>query len=299
MDTRKKIPGFSKYTITTDGDIFNKFGKKLKPEKTVKEYLRVTMVNDDGIAKRKYVHCLMMLTFNPLPDSLSRNDYKIHYKNLDRADNRLENLEWVPIAKPKEKKTQGPFNNKWMKERILAYRAGDVKACEEVIKRFTRLIQVYSYRLNYEDAYSSMVLRLLEILNAIDLDRFDDVNHSIQKYIARSIHNEYIHISKKQQEEMKRIKYSVEDCLQSDNPGLTRIMFNYIDIFEKGRLFLQEALSKVTPSQRVVLVYFYIYGYTIAEIGKMLGVSRQSVNGLRLRALYRLRNIYGGGLNNG
>jgi len=48
-------------------------------------------MKDTGKFMKKYVHRLVAIYFIDNPD----NKREVNHKNLDRADNRAENLEWI------------------------------------------------------------------------------------------------------------------------------------------------------------------------------------------------------------
>lgn len=282
MTERLPIPGHDGYTCSIDGHIFGKSGRQLNERKHSQNepYLRVDLT-DNGKSGTYLVGRLVLLTFDPRPDS---DRLAVHYKNSNPVDNRLENLEWVTKSEQCRRAALAKIvPNKWLKERIQAYRDGDQGACYEIIEKFTKLITLYARRLKSEDAYQDITVNLLEVLMAVDLQRFDDESNALQRYLAICIRHKYVYIAiKKQREDSTRKNLPVDDCLHS----------NTLIPFTADRLFLQEAFDRVTPQQRRVLILHYVYGYTIAEIGKILGVSRQTANGLRQRAIHDLRMAY-------
>lgn len=87
---KKKIPNFPNYVITTDGDVFNQSGLKLKPEKSRNGYLRVSLSNKRVKHKRMFVHRLVAEAFIPNPEKLPQVDHK----NEIKTDNNVSNLRW-------------------------------------------------------------------------------------------------------------------------------------------------------------------------------------------------------------
>ena len=88
---KKKIPNFPNYAITTDGDVFNQNGLKLKPEKSRNGYLRVSLSNKRVRHKRMLVHRLVAEAFIPNPKKLPQVDHK----NEIKTDNNVSNLRWA------------------------------------------------------------------------------------------------------------------------------------------------------------------------------------------------------------
>lgn len=76
------------YFVTNDGRVFRE-GRELKPELT-KGYHRVTL-SIGGIPKRYLIHRLVAIIYIDNPD----NKKYVNHINHNRADNRVENLEWV------------------------------------------------------------------------------------------------------------------------------------------------------------------------------------------------------------
>ena len=86
----KTVPNFPNYRVTTNGEVFNQDGCKLKPDTTNKGYHRVSLSNDNVSHKRLSVHRLVAEAFIPNPNHLPQ----VNHINQDKTDNRVENLEW-------------------------------------------------------------------------------------------------------------------------------------------------------------------------------------------------------------
>jgi hypothetical protein len=93
----KKIPNYSLYEASTDGDIktFNWKNKGteaiMKPAKDTRGYLRTMLKNESGKFCTIKVHRIIAQTFieNPL------NKATVNHKNGIKDDNRVCNLEWM------------------------------------------------------------------------------------------------------------------------------------------------------------------------------------------------------------
>ena len=90
----KAIEGYSNYEVSTYGRVRNiKTNKIVKPRPTNRGYLRVALYSDNG---KKYgkditIHSLVLNAFSVKPEG----NYEPDHINLNKFDNRLENLRWV------------------------------------------------------------------------------------------------------------------------------------------------------------------------------------------------------------
>ena len=89
------IKDYPNYKISTYGRVRNiKTGKIVTPRPTNRGYLRVALYNEDN--NKKYgkdvtVHSLVLNAFSKKPEG----NYEPDHINLNKFDNRLENLRWV------------------------------------------------------------------------------------------------------------------------------------------------------------------------------------------------------------
>ena len=88
----KQIKRFSNYYCDEEGNIYSTMrGKmhKMKQQDNKNEYKQVTLINDKGERKTRFVHRLIALTFFTAFDE---NKHEIDHINGVRNDNRLDNL---------------------------------------------------------------------------------------------------------------------------------------------------------------------------------------------------------------
>lgn len=86
-----------------------------------------------------------------------------------------------------------------MLKKITDYRKGDNNSLLEIIEIFNPLISKYSRLLDKEDTRQDLIIHLIKILNNIPIDNKRLLkNKEIMGYIAKSIRNEYIKLSKKE-----------------------------------------------------------------------------------------------------
>ena len=86
----ERVVGFPNYTVSSKGEVFNARGMRLKPDVSKNGYLRVSLSYGDAKHKRCLVHRLVAKAFIANPGNLPQ----VNHINGDKADNRVENLEW-------------------------------------------------------------------------------------------------------------------------------------------------------------------------------------------------------------
>ena len=84
--------GFSKYLISTDGQVYSLKRDRLLPQGfTERGYKQVDVCNDEGIKKHMRVHRLVyMAHIGAIPEGM-----QINHKDEDKTNNCIENLEVV------------------------------------------------------------------------------------------------------------------------------------------------------------------------------------------------------------
>lgn len=90
----KEIPGYEGlYSINSDGEVLShRSGKIRKNTRSGKGYRKISLSSRDHIKKQHLVHRLVAEIFLPKPN---KRACEVNHKNLDKSDNRVENLEWV------------------------------------------------------------------------------------------------------------------------------------------------------------------------------------------------------------
>lgn len=167
-----------------------------------------------------------------------------------------------------------------LKQLIEDFRHEDMTAFGFIYEEFKRFINLYSRRLDYEDATQELTIFLIELLYDIDLSKFPSSDSDgLMRYIAVSLRNKYIVLSK----ENYKYKSMSAEIYESE-------VFSCDTLDE--RLNIEEALKALTNRQRLVIIYKYIFDYSDAEISNILGISRQAVNQNKNRAFITLRKFY-------
>lgn len=89
MNERVSIPGFPRYTVDAQGNVYSG-DRKLKQETVHGGYLRVSLSNGKVRHKRFLVHRLVASAFIPNP----HNYPQINHKDENKKNNSVSNLEW-------------------------------------------------------------------------------------------------------------------------------------------------------------------------------------------------------------
>lgn len=102
MELWKNIDIASNYEVSNLGNIRNiKSGQILNPGISGNGYKQVSLkMNDTGKFKKQYVHRLVAQYWLDNPE----DKREVNHKNLDRTDNRAENLEWLTSSENQKHK---------------------------------------------------------------------------------------------------------------------------------------------------------------------------------------------------
>lgn len=152
----------------------------------------------------------------------------------------------------------------------------DEDSISQALEMFEPLIRKYERLLDYEDARNDLWEQFIKILFSIPVCENE---YAILCYIKKSMHHEYIRLSKRKQR-LNDLEY------------LTDVFDDYGTAFnttEHDTYMIRTAVNKLTDAQRKVIVLKFMNGYQVNEIARMMGISRQAVNQNERRALDKLR----------
>lgn len=86
----KEIKDFPMYEVSNQGNVRNKETLKLRKPQINQGYVWMLLSEGSGKPKGRAVHRLVAQAFIENPE----NKAEVNHKNLDKTDNRAENLEW-------------------------------------------------------------------------------------------------------------------------------------------------------------------------------------------------------------
>lgn len=154
---------------------------------------------------------------------------------------------------------------------------------ETLIQKFTPLINKYSKKLNYDGAYTDLLIKFIEVIKNISENKELMANERIfLSYIKKSIENHYINLSKKNSDLNKN------EILEDQDIEYDNFMFKCDDT-SYSKLELKELLMILNIKERFIIIN-YLRGYKISEIATFMGVSRQAINKTKIRAFSKLKN---------
>ena len=94
MEHWREIPTFKKYEASTLGNIRNKATQHINRQITNNGYKKVALITDEGMRKCCRVNRMVALAWIPNPNNYTQVDHV----NEDKANNGIENLEWVSAS---------------------------------------------------------------------------------------------------------------------------------------------------------------------------------------------------------
>ncbi|WP_312091557.1 RNA polymerase sigma factor [Aminipila sp.] len=159
---------------------------------------------------------------------------------------------------------------------ILAQKDNEEAICY-LVRKFQLLIKKFARQLNYDCAETDLIIYLLEFTKKLDTKKIQNYSEGeLVNYIVRLLRNKKIDIYRKNNLALEEVHTEKEISTEAV-PG-----------FEE-QICLKELLDMLSDKHKKVIIAKYIYGYSDAEIGTSLGISRQAVNKLKNKALEQLR----------
>lgn len=164
-------------------------------------------------------------------------------------------------------------------EIVLECKHGNKDSIMYLIEKFKPLISKYSKKLNYDGAYSDLIISFIHIVKAIPTRSTLKEINQIVGYISTSIYYTYIGLSKKY--------CNINNSLEFNEEILNIPCKNNLE----EQLYIKNYLDKLSPLQQHIIKEIYFKDKTVISIAKNLNVSRQSVNKTKLRALKTLKRM--------
>ena len=144
-----------------------------------------------------------------------------------------------------------------------------------LIEKFKPLLNKYARLLNYEDAYQDLVVFFIAMIK-----EFPSIENEgkIVNYIGKCVRNEYIRLGIK-----RRRIISLEVELNDNEVGESIDIDVLIDLYN--------ALDRLSERQKFIVIENVVNSKSDCMIGKELGLSRKTVNGDKIKAMYKLKKF--------
>ena len=166
---------------------------------------------------------------------------------------------------------------------ITEYRNGNRSSLEILFNKFNPLIKKISRELNYEESNSDLNIFFIELINNIDLSKFNKISDFIIiSYIRTALLNKKVDLIR------KRKKINIE----SYHTEMNGLIYDYYSRIEDEVCFKNYIQSRLKGVQQKVIIYKYLKGYSDIEISQILNISRQAVNSAKNRAFKTIREDY-------
>ena len=174
-------------------------------------------------------------------------------------------------------------------DKILAYQDGDTNAALELIEKFKPLIKRYAFFLHREDSFEDLQCFLLSMLKTWDTSRLSSTDDAtVTRYIANSVRNEYIALSKQKAKEQNTSYIedaTVPQAIEYEQKTNTYDQYN--------QLTLQD-LRKVLNEYEFAIVYaIYFEQQSVAGVARQKHKTRQAINQTKIKALQKLKEAWG------
>ena len=169
-----------------------------------------------------------------------------------------------------------------MKELIDAL--PDEAAYLELLSRFKRILHKYANALKYEDAYEDLQLFFLSLVYSMrEMTAMEKGEGAIVNYIVVSIKHHFYSLSKRN----NALQESLFSELSDEQLAIIENLTSEMDETDISELFpVEEAL---TQKEEVIIRTLFKEGDSVKEVASKLGISRQAVNQMKVRALKKMR----------
>ncbi len=174
-------------------------------------------------------------------------------------------------------------------KQILAYQGGDANAALELVEKFRPLIKRYAFFLHREDSFEDLQCFLLSMLKTWDMSRLSSTDDAtVIRYIANSVKNEYIALSKNRAKE-RGTSYledaTVQQVIEYEQKTSTWDQYS--------QLTLQDLHKVLNEYEFAILYALYFEQRSVAEVAQQKHKTRQAINQTKIKALQKLKETWG------
>ncbi len=150
----------------------------------------------------------------------------------------------------------------------------------DILAIFDNIINKYSRKLNGEDTKQDLYVFLIKLINNIDeLSIVNYEDKQVLSYFSKSLKNEYIRLSKKNDRRKKNEDYNCEDRVWG---------YNFIE----SNIEVVDSIKNLNNYEKKIIKMVVLNGYSVSEVAKKTGKSRQAISQVKNRAISKLKKVY-------
>lgn len=150
----------------------------------------------------------------------------------------------------------------------------------DILAIFDNIINKYSRKLNGEDTKQYLYVFLIKLINNIDeLSIVNYEDKQVLSYFSKSLKNEYIRLSKKNDRRKNNEDYNCEDRVWG---------YNFIE----SNIEVVDSIKNLNNYEKKIIKMVVLNGYSVSEVAKKTGKSRQAISQVKNRAISKLKKVY-------
>lgn len=150
----------------------------------------------------------------------------------------------------------------------------------DILAIFDNIINKYSRKLNGEDTKQDLYVFLIKLINNIDeLSIVNYEDKQVLSYFSKSLKNEYIRLSKKNDRRKNNEDYNCEDRVWG---------YNFIE----SNIEVVDSIKNINNYEKKIIKMVVLNGYSVSEVAKKTGKSRQAISQVKNRAISKLKKVY-------
>ena len=150
----------------------------------------------------------------------------------------------------------------------------------DILAIFDNIINKYSRKLNGEDTKQDLYVFLIKLINNIDeLSIVNYEDKQVLSYFSKSLKNEYIRLSKKNDRRKNNEDYNCEDRVWG---------YNFIE----SNIEVVDSIKNQNNYEKKIIKMVVLNGYSVSEVAKKTGKSRQAISQVKNRAISKLKKVY-------
>lgn len=168
---------------------------------------------------------------------------------------------------------------------IRSSQQGNQQAILDLINKFSPALKKYARKLETEDAYYDLRVDFLELILHLDCDKLRETSDgAMVQYLSQSIYHAYI----------KLLRHLIDNKAPTiSTEELTDgLRYQNSITYESQHPLFGIPSTLLAPQEADAFYHICILGYSAAELARKKGVSRQSINQAKQRALSKLQRYF-------